>query len=348
MQDVTGDRPTVAALFEEKERYRVLAEGMPQIAWRSYDGGFWTWASQQWMDFTGQTKEQSLGLGWLDAIHPDDRAVVRQAWSEAPWKGQLDVESRIQLASGDEWRWHQTRAVPLRGVPGSDGPDGAAPEWVGVSNNIQDLKALQGRQNVLVAELQHRTRNMLSIIRNIARRSFTPSPARDEYDARLAALSRVQSFLSRIPTWSVPLAELISAEFEAIGSAKPQQVVVHGPSVDLLGDGIQPMALALHELATNAVKYGALSCPVGRLAITWQVEGADDSAQLRLEWRETGVPMPQGRPEQCGFGMELIERALPYQLKAQTRLQFTPDGVHCTIVLPAGAFKTASASRGEK
>ena len=146
MQDVTGDKLTVAALFEEKERYRILAEGLPQIAWRSNDGGFWTWASQRWVDYTGQTKEQSLGLGWLDVVHPDDRAAVRQAWSETRWKGRLNVENRVWFAASDEWHWHQTRAVPLCSVPGSDGP---AFEWAGVSNNIHDLKSLQGRQEEL-------------------------------------------------------------------------------------------------------------------------------------------------------------------------------------------------------
>ncbi len=347
MADVTGDETDAAlfaALFKEKEGYRILAEGMPQIAWRSDDGGFWTWASQRWMSYTGQTEEQSLGLGWLDAVHPEDRAALGRAWSEASWNGGLDVEYRVWSASGNEWHWHQTRAEPMPDGQGKSHPDGAGPEWVGISNDIQGLKSLQGLQDVLVRELQHRTRNMLSIIRNIARRSFEPSPARDEYDARLAALGRVQGFLSRAPAWSVPLAELVSAELEATGNGKAQQAVIQGPPVDLPGDGIQPMALALHELATNAVKHGALSCLTGHLAVIWRVEDSNDSTQLRLEWLETGLPILPGRPEQRGFGTELIERALPYQLKAQTKLQFTPHGVHCTIVLPAGTFKTTSAS----
>ena len=137
----------------------------------------------------------------------------------------------------------------------------------------------------------------------------------------------------------------MSAELEATGNGRSQEAVIHGPPVDLPGEGIQPMALALHELATNAVKHGALSCLTGHLEITWRVEDGSDPALLRLEWRETGVPMLRDRPERQGFGTELIERALPYQLKAQTKLQFTPDGVHCTIILPAGAFKTAGALR---
>jgi len=338
LQDLTDAEVTAAALLEERERFCTLVEDIPHLVWRSDNSGLWTWASRQWLDYTGQIQEQSYGWGWLDAVHPNDRETMLQAWREALPKGWLEVENRLRRASDGEWRWHQTRAVPLRGAPGPGHPDGQILEWLAVSNDIEDLKRLQGGLEVLVAELQHRTRNVLSVARNFARRSFAPSPERDEYDARLTALGRVQGFLSRLPAGLVPLAELVSAELDATEGGEARRIMAEGPQVDLQGDGVQPMALALHELATNAVKHGALSRASGRLAITWRIEGSGAAARLTLDWRETGVPIPTGLPARRGFGTELISRALPYQLKADTELRFTPDGIHCIITLPADKF----------
>jgi len=107
--------------------------------------------------------------------------------------------------------------------------------------------------------------------------------------------------------------------------------------VTLPGDKVQVVALALHEIATKAAKYGAISQEGARLAVRWYWEGKGEARGLALEWREGGVAMPEVEARQRGFGAELIERMLPYQLKAQTRREFTPDGVHRLITLPAWA-----------
>ena len=100
---------------------------------------------------------------------------------------------------------------------------------------------------------------------------------------------------------------------------------------------VQTLALALHELATNAVKYGALSDPEGRLHVEWNLHStADQERELRIDWRESGVsdiPEPDAQPRGGGYGRELIERALPYQLGARTSYEFEHDGVHCTIAI---------------
>ena len=123
----------------------------------------------------------------------------------------------------------------------------------------RNLKRLQGEQQVLVAELQHRTRNLLAVVRNVARRSIAPSPEQDDYDARLAAIGRVPGFLSRSPSYSVPPGDVVEAELDAAGDGASDKVETIGPVVELLGESVQVVALALHELATNAVKYGAIT-----------------------------------------------------------------------------------------
>jgi len=337
--DITELKRVEGALIEGEGRLRTLMEGIPLLVWRSGNEGKWTWASPQWLDYTGQRQEESRDWGWLQAVHPDDHEMARQAWHEAGKDGLLDVEFRVRRAADGTWRWHQTRSVPVRAVPGPGHPKGRILEWLGTTTDIEDLKHLQGQQGVLLAELQHRTRNLLAVVRNVARRSIDPSPGRNQYDARLAAMGRVQGFLARSSAWSVPLQELVNAELLAAGDGTSDRVIIDGPSVNLPGDGVQPMALALHELATNAVKYGAIAQPSGHLSVTWRLEGLGSTAQLVLEWRESGVAIPNGLPARQGYGTELITRALPYQLKAKTHLEFTLDGVRCTIALPAGTFR---------
>ena len=342
VQDVTDLERAAARLEAEKERFRTLAEGIPQLVWRSGDDGLWTWASPQWLAFTGQSQEQSRGRGWLDAIHPDDHEATVRAWEKARPHGRLDVEHRVRRAADGAWRWHAARSVPMRDAPGPDRAEGRVLEWLGTMTDIEDLKRLQGQQQVLVAELQHRTRNLLAVVRNVARRSVGASAERDEYDARLATLGRVQGFLSRSPGYTVPLADLVGAELAATGEGADGKITVAGPAVELPGEGVQTVALALHELATNAIKYGALAQASGRLSVAWRVEGGDGAGPcLVIEWRESGVAMPDaGTPARRGYGSELITQALPYQLQAETALEFTHDGVWCRISLPAGTFRS--------
>lgn len=127
----------------------------------------------------------------------------------------------------------------------------------------------------------------------------------------------------------------------AVGDGTSDRVTVGGPAVELPGESVQAVALALHELATNAVKYGAITQPSGRLSVTWHVEGdTDDSRHLIIEWHESGVEMSGDPPTRRGYGSELITQALPYQLRAETSLKFTLDGVQCRITLPTNAFRS--------
>ncbi len=215
------------------------------------------------------------------------------------------------------------------------GDDGAVLRWLSVQRDVTRRKQLEHHQELLIDELHHRTRNLLTVVGAIAARTLPRSLEREAFEDRLAALSRVQGFLSNGSTWSVPLAELINAELEAVGGSGLEQTTIAGPSIDLPGDKIQPLALTLHELVTNAVKYGALSQPEGRLAIRWDT-GPD--GRLTLTWRENGVALADPSPRR-GFGLDQIERSTRYQLEAETTHEFLPDGVLCTIILPGDAFR---------
>jgi PAS domain S-box-containing protein len=167
VQDITAIERTKAALLEEKERYRVLAEGMPPLVWRSSNEGLWTWAGPQWLDYTGQTQEQAQGWGWLDAIHPEDRKSTMEAWHQARPHGVLDATFRLRRASDQTWRWFQTRSLPRYAEPEPGEPDGPIVEWLGSSTDIDDLKRLQTRQAALISELEHRTESLKNVVRSL-------------------------------------------------------------------------------------------------------------------------------------------------------------------------------------
>ena len=113
-----------------------------------------------------------------------------------------------------------------------------------------------------------------------------------------------------------------------------RRVQIAGPAVPLGEKAAEALGLALHELATNAVKYGALASPRGRLAVRWQVHAGGEHPRLTLEWHETGVPVTDMAPRHSGFGRELIEHGLPYDLGATTGLEFRPGGIRCVIEVP--------------
>lgn len=335
MRDRTPQHRAEKQLQDSEELFRVLATNIPQLVFRSRVDGNRTWGSPQWSLFTGLTFAESVGSGWLDAVHPDDCEATMAAWAEAPAKGEYYVEHRLRRAENGEFRWHQTRAVPLK-----DGKDAEAVEWVGTSADIHDLRTLQDRQKVLLAELQHRTRNLLAVVQSIARQTIRSSGSLPEfakdYEGRLRALSRVQGLLARTDHHPIDLHELVETELKAHGDGQVEtgKVVMEGPRAMLPAISAQALALAVHELATNAVKYGALHQPEGRLTVRWNIEGDGGAPRARVEWRESGVAMPEGGRERKGYGSELIEKALPYQLGAKTKLEFGADGVRCEIAVP--------------
>ena len=340
--DMTDLKAVQAAITASEGRLRTLMEGIPQLVWRSCAEGRWTWASPQWLDFTGQRQEESHGLGWLKAVHPDDDEATMLAWEDARPHGMLDVEYRVRRAADGAWLWHHTRSVPVRDA------EGTIIEWLGTTTDIHALRELQERQGVLVAELQHRTRNLITVVRSLSDRTVGNAASLDDFKGRfgrrLAALSRVQGLLSHLSAGErVDFGELLRSELTALGVAdgKGERVTLDGPAdVPLRSATVQTLALAIHELSTNAVKYGALAADAAsaRLAVRWHVEPAtaDDPPVLHVEWRESGVIMPHvGAPARGGgYGRELIERALPYQLGAETTYELGVDGVRCTIEMP--------------
>lgn len=337
--DTHEQRIALDSLRQSELRFRTLTEGMPQLVWRAVDGGHWTWSSPQWTAFTGQSQEASHAQGWLDMLHPDDRAEALAAWEGAQLSGHLKIEGRIFHAANQSYRHFRTRALPVRNT------ESQMVEWLGTSTDVDDILQLQARQEVLVGELHHRTRNLMGMVQSITGRTLKDSSSLDSFaeriQGRFGALARVQTLLSRRKAgqrvaFDHLLREVLSAHVHLDGEDKSEQVILAGPpGVPLRSATVQTLALALHELTTNAAKYGALAQPGARLEICWEVrEPQPNEWRLFVDWRERGLSemlQAGAAPKGDGFGRELIERALPYQLNAATSYALKQDGIHCTI-----------------
>ncbi len=203
--------------------------------------------------------------------------------------------------------------------------------------DVTAITRAEERQRLLLAELQHRVRNTLGVVRSIARRSAETSTSIEEYashlDGRLNAFARIQAMVTRDPDGGVDLEYLVVEELLGYNAREGEQLRVAGPPVRLQPKAAETFAMALHELATNAIKYGALNHPTGRVDVFWRLDGATDPNQLIFDWRERGGP-PVSLPRRKGFGSELLERTLAFELKGKTTLTFNRAGLQCTIAIP--------------
>lgn len=208
----------------------------------------------------------------------------------------------------------------------------------------QELADAGLRNRQMLHALQHRARNTFAVVRSIVRRTATTSHTVEDYAMHLAgrldAVARAEAMTSFDPQGSACLQSLLLEELLAHAMEEGEQVSLDGPPLPLRGKAAEMLALALHELTVNAIKFGALSNPEGRVSVRWGVEpapsgdGAGDGRVLRLAWRETGAGVADAPAGPGGFGTEMIERTLVYELGATTALGFGRDGAWCDIAVP--------------
>lgn len=197
------------------------------------------------------------------------------------------------------------------------------------------LRESERHAKTLLAELRHRVRNTLAVVRSIARRTADRSKDIEDhyahFEGRLNAFARVQSAFTRSTSGGVELRAIVEDELLAVATREGDQLLIEGPTVWLKSKPAESVSLAIHELATNAVKYGALAERTGRIEVHWQ----RDPKEIRLEWTESGLAQPPSAVHE-GFGLELLRRTLPYDLDAETSFEFTDGGVRFTLRLPVG------------
>src|SRR3984885_12114520 len=265
-----------------------------------------------------------------------------------------DLASTEREVHGNDGSWYLTRLKPYRTVEGKI--DGVVVTFVDIGERRRAEDALresESRMRILVGELQHRTRNLIGVVMAMVDRTAVEGTL-DEFKAsfgdRLMALARVQGLLSRAaPGDSVTFDNLLESELSAQSEDGGTVTFDGPPSIVVRSNSVQALAMALHELTTNAVKYGALGQTSGRLHVRWRVQAENGSPWIIVDWKESGVEtaQPNAGARGAGNGRRLIEDALPYQFGARTTFAIEPDGVHCTIALPLSAPSTEEVQDGQ-
>ena len=322
-----------SGLREKIDQFTALANNIPQLAWLADKDGWIYWFNQRWYDFTGTDLEEMQGWGWQKVHHPDhvERVTTRiqEAWdSGEPW----DDTFPLRRADG-EFRWFLSRANPLRD------DEGNVVLWCGTNTDITDQLEAQNHIKLLMREVNHRSRNMLATIRAILRRSS--GLPKDELirslDRRINALASNQEILDGGDWSGARVADIVEAQLRHLGENMRQRIHITKPSPVIVRTEVaEAIGLAIHELATNAEKYGALSNDRGRVHIEWEVAGepAEDPV-FRMSWNEIGGPLVS-EPSRTGFGSLLIVRNVEQVLGAEVALNFAADGLNWQVEAPAG------------
>jgi two-component sensor histidine kinase len=287
----------------------------------------------------GLTEERFLHdeNGVKEKFHPDDMDLM---WSRvtkalAPdGDGLYDVEYRVKQLDGS-WRWLSAWGyVEFEG----EGRDRKPVAITGASRDIHDLVNADEAQKVLINELNHRVKNMLATVQSIAMQTQRSTPAAfvETFEARLMALSRAHDLLTRRQWAGVCLHELLDQAFAPFFGAEDKPVRLAGPDLMLSARAGLALGMVMHELATNAAKYGALSIPGGHVDVSWSLDGDGDNTRLSLLWRESGGP-PVTKPSRRGFGSRLIEHSIGNDLGGEIELGYLPSGLHCRLAFPLRA-----------
>lgn len=278
----------------------------------------------------GRAIEDILGRTDAEILSSDAGAAMIAVKHEVLASGEAKrVEVPLEDTPGI--RWHDLHVEPLRNEAG---------DVVGLtcaSVDVTERKEGEAHLRLLLRELTHRSKNLLAVIQAMARQTARHTGSVEtflsQFGARLQALAASHDLLIRESWYGASLGELVRSQLGVYLDGLAGQISIEGPAIAIKPEAAQNLGLALHELAVNAAKFGALSVPTGRVAITWsRLENVDGSA-VELDWRERLGPKVKTRRRK-GFGSIVIERNLTRALDAKVDLEFDPDGLRCHIVIP--------------
>ena len=323
----TAELETSNARLMQSEELRTLALAAGQMGTWTWDAvsGLLTWDEGQYRIFGVDPDDFAVTIGNVRAlVHPEDWDHLREAWWQVNEHTQsLQTEFRVLRPSG-ELRWCIGTAAA--GVVSSE-----VVRVSGVTVDITDRKEAEERQALLAREVDHRARNLLAVVQSIVR--LTRASSIDGYvaavEGRIGALARAHALLSDARWQGADFGKLVEEEITPYRTTERDKIVVAGAKVVLEPAIAQALTLALHELATNAAKYGSLSAPAGWVRLTWEIR----SGNLVLDWLEIGGP-PVEPPLTKGYGSEVISASIERQLDGAVTFDWGRDGLHCTLSVP--------------
>jgi PAS domain S-box-containing protein len=339
MMDVT-DRESMTAALEQSRRdtreqqqrlaatYEHAAIGIAEIA----PDGHFVRVNEAICSITGRSREDLMAGRLFRDTHPDDIDPDRQAFNKQV-SGELEfysIEKRFVRPDG-RTIWMSVRSSPVRTA------DGALLYLVRVVQDITERKNSERRQKLLVDELNHRVKNTLATVQSLAsqtsRSAHTPKEFSSAFEGRLIALSKAHDQLTRHHWENAELRSVLSGSLAPYAAASAERIVLRGEDIILRPRAVLTLAMAVHELTTNAAKYGSLSVPTGCVEIRWEPVTEDGRKHLRIVWTESRGPEVKV-PKRRSFGSRLIEGSIAAELGGIAKLEYPPEGLRCEMLIP--------------
>jgi two-component system, chemotaxis family, CheB/CheR fusion protein len=341
LTDLTPLKTAEAALRQSEQRFEQAISGVSAIVYEVDVGtGIVTWAGniKRIFGVAGEDIEPTVEW-WLARLHPDDRPALQAAITEinSEVRGQFELEYRLRHEDG------QWLTIWDRGYV--EGEHGRPTKVIGFAIDITDRKRSEERLKLLTRELNHRVKNILATVAAIIQQSKTERAAEEYAEAlrgRIEALARAHELLSTSRWEGVDLRSLFETELAPWASEDGKNVRLEGCDVILTAPAAQSLAMAIHELATNAAKYGALSQPSGRVDVSWRSDTGAGTRLLRIEWHESGGP-PVESPGRKGFGSLMLNTIVPHELGGRVDLDYGKGGLVCRLLLSAQHYSEREA-----
>jgi PAS domain S-box-containing protein len=332
LMDDVAERQQALQASEERARL-ALEAGHMGTWWYDHMNKVGGWSSQAALLLGLPASKTSTTVDeWRSILHPDDmERVFERLRAAVQTNGEYEDEFRIRHPNGNI-RW-----INSKGRVSYD-PQKKPIYLVGIFQDVTTRKQAEDQQRFFLDELNHRVKNTLATVQSIAsqtlRSTTTPAQFKEAFEGRLLALSKTHNLLTRKSWREANLHDIAEQELAPYRRTSDERIAIAGPSIDLPARHAINLGLVLHELVTNAAKYGALSTPLGRLDLIWTVVHTPDRpAQLRIHWTETGGPRVE-IPKRQGFGSRLIRRSIEGELAGYIVLNFAPNGLSYDISVP--------------
>ena len=313
-------------LAGSETRFRLLADSIPDIVWSTDANGKFDYFNQRWFEFVGL--DERPADGWIKFFHPEDHQGWYAEWVKARESGS-EYKTEYRLLSKDgTYRWMLARGLPLKDS------NGVITRWFGTITDIDENYRESEARGLLAREMAHRIKNVFAVISGLLTLRARGKPELEDFstamDQAIRALAKAQDFVLPVrPQSEQQLIGLLELLLEPFRKSDPLAVTVDGYSLALSARSATPLALIVHELATNSTKYGALSALEGKVSVSVE----DQGDEIAIIWRESGGP-PVHEPSSQGFGSRLLLTTVEKQLGGKLERDWNSQGLCCTITVP--------------
>ncbi len=323
-------------LFESEAKFEAIADSVDQMIWSTTPDGLHDYYNSRWYEFTGVPEGSTDGEGWNGMFHPDDQERAWRIWRHSLATGEpYEIEYRLRHRSG-RYHWVLGRALPVRDA------DGKIVRWYGTCTDIHEIKVAEEQRQLMLAEMNHRVKNTLAMVHSIVSQTLRHAggieDARSSIQSRIGSLSQAHDRLVHSAWLEARIGDIVETAIAPHRSGE-DRFAIDGPDLEIGSKQALALTMALHELATNAAKYGCLSSETGKVRIAWSVAAEAGREVFSFTWSETGGPAVEA-PTRSGFGSKMIQRALAGYFGGTAELDFDRQGLQFRMTAPLEGLTT--------